>query len=180
MYEAWVYLSGYINGKKIRIWSSANLRALHENPLHSQRLVFCVQCLNSELRNPCSLKRQLLQIIFQIFMLNLLLCSKGSLVLAICGKVLWKEQQLSCWILSLTALSDADVGHHNPQPLHHLTSFCGDYLNKESTAITQEAWRTLNTITSKFLPELTNKHFQNLQKPLWKGWMLILKKVRLG
>ena len=88
MDEAWVHLSGYINGQNVRIWIAANLHALHKNPLHSQTLVFCVQGLNNELRNPCSLKIQLLQKIFQIFTLNLLLCSKGSLVSAICGKAI--------------------------------------------------------------------------------------------
>ena len=77
MDEAWVHLSGYINGQNIRTWSAGNLRALHENPLYSQILVFCVQCINNELRNTCSLKRQLMPKIFQILTLDSLLCSKG-------------------------------------------------------------------------------------------------------
>jgi hypothetical protein len=91
--------------------------------------------------------------------------------------ILWKEQELSCWIYSLTALSDVVFGHHDPQTLHHLTFFCGDFLKKESTAITQEKWRTLNTTLSKLLPELTDRLFEKLPKPLCTGCMLILKKV---
>jgi len=32
---------------------------------------------------------------------------------------------------------------HDPQTLCNLTSFFGDFLKKESTAATQEVWRTL-------------------------------------
>jgi hypothetical protein len=62
-----------------------------------------------------------------------------------------------------------DFVHHDPQTLHHLNSFCADFLKKESTAITEEAWRTLNTTLSKLLPELATKLFEKLQKPLGKG-----------
>ena len=86
---------------------------------------------------------------------------------------LWKVKQLSCWISSLTALAEVDFGHHDPQTLHHLTSFCENFLKKKSTAITQETWRTENTTLSRLLPELTNKLFEKFQKPLWKGWMII-------
>jgi hypothetical protein len=65
--------------------------------------------------------------------------------------ILRKEHKLFSWISSLTALSGVVFGHHDPQTLHHLTSFCGDFLKKESTAITQEPWRTLNTTLSKLL-----------------------------
>jgi hypothetical protein len=36
--EAWFNLSGYINTQNSRLWSSENSYAVHENPLHEQKL----------------------------------------------------------------------------------------------------------------------------------------------
>jgi hypothetical protein len=40
------------------------------------------------------------------------------------------------------ALSDVGFGYHDSEPLCQLTSLCGDFIKKEFTAITQDAWRT--------------------------------------
>ena len=37
-----------------------------------------------------------------------------------------------------------EFGYHDPQTLCQLTYLCGDFLNKESTAIIQDTWRTSN------------------------------------
>jgi hypothetical protein len=55
-------------------------------------------------------------------------------------------------------------GHHDILILRHLTPFCEDFLKKESTAITQEAWRTLNVTLNRLLLALTNKLLEKLQK----------------
>ncbi|KAL4084269.1 hypothetical protein QTP88_028094 [Uroleucon formosanum] len=40
--EAWFHLSGYVNSQNSRIWSTQNPHALHETPLHSQKIgVWC-------------------------------------------------------------------------------------------------------------------------------------------
>jgi hypothetical protein len=62
------------------------------------------------------------------------------------------------------ALSGVDSGHHNHQTSGNLTSSCEDFLNKESTTITQEVWRNLNIKMSKTLHALNNKLLKNLQK----------------
>jgi biotin-(acetyl-CoA carboxylase) ligase len=74
------------------------------------------------------------------------------------------------------ALSGVDSGHHNHQTSGNLTSSCGDFLNKESTSITQEAWRNLNM--SKTLHALNKKFLKNLQKYQREWKMLLLKKWR--
>jgi hypothetical protein len=50
------------------------------------------------------------------------------------------RKQLFCTTSSVIALSAVAFGHHDSQTLRHLTAFCGDFLNKESTAIIQGAW----------------------------------------
>jgi len=40
------------------------------------------------------------------------------------------------------------LGHHDCQTLTYLTSMYGDFLKKESTAITKETWRTVNITQS--------------------------------
>jgi len=34
----WFHLSGYVNSQNSRIWASANLNAIHEEPLHSEKI----------------------------------------------------------------------------------------------------------------------------------------------
>jgi len=36
--EAWLHFSGYVNTQKTQLWSSENPHALHEKPLHDQKL----------------------------------------------------------------------------------------------------------------------------------------------
>jgi len=36
--EAWLHLLGYVNTQNTRLWSSENPHALHEKPLHNQKL----------------------------------------------------------------------------------------------------------------------------------------------
>jgi hypothetical protein len=36
--EAWFHLSGYVNTQNSRLWSSENPYAVHEKPLHGQKL----------------------------------------------------------------------------------------------------------------------------------------------
>ena len=55
-----------------------------------------------------------------------------------------KQQQLSCRAFSVIVLFVMAFGPHDPQTVRHLTSFCVDFLRIESTAITQETWRTVN------------------------------------
>ena len=47
--------------------------------------------------------------------------------------------------------------------------FLWSFLEKEPTAITQEASRNLNIEMSRLLPALTKKLFEGLQKTRWKG-----------
>ena len=55
---------------------------------------------------------------------------------------------------------------------------CADFLKKECTAITQDAWRTFNTILKRLLPALSKQLFDKLQqKNAVKGWMLVFKGV---
>ena len=42
----------------------------------------------------------------------------------------------------MIALSAVDFGHDGLQTLGHMTCFFGDCLQNESSALTQEAWRT--------------------------------------
>jgi hypothetical protein len=58
--------------------------------------------------------------------------------------ILRKQQQLSCRAFTVIALLVMAFGPHDPQTLRHLTSFCVDFLKKESTVTTQEAWITIN------------------------------------
>ena len=53
--------------------------------------------------------------------------------------------------------------HHDRQALRHLTSFCGDFLKKEYTATTQEAWKTSNITMKGLLLAMINKIFFKLQ-----------------
>ena len=40
--EAWFHLSGYVNSQNSRIWGSENPNAIHEEPLHSEKIgVWC-------------------------------------------------------------------------------------------------------------------------------------------
>jgi hypothetical protein len=40
--EVWFHLSDHVNSQNTRLWASENLHAMHEEPLHSQKVgVFC-------------------------------------------------------------------------------------------------------------------------------------------
>lgn len=56
--------------------------------------------------------------------------------------------------------------HHYPQTSCHLNPFCGNFLKKESTAITQESWKTLKIILNSMLLALINKFFERWQETL--------------
>jgi len=57
-----------------------------------------------------------------------------------------------------------DFGYYDPQTLCQLTYLCVDFLNKESTAIIQDTWRTLNITQNGLLPTLTNILFERVQE----------------
>jgi len=57
-----------------------------------------------------------------------------------------------------------DFGCYDPQTLFQLTYLCGDFLNKESTAIIQDTWRTLTITQNGLLRTLTNKLFERVQE----------------
>jgi hypothetical protein len=67
------------------------------------------------------------------------------------------------------------LGQQNPQTSHQLTFLYGDFLQKQSIAITQEAWSTLNTTVNRLLLPMTNMLFKELQGGLWKGRMPVFK-----
>jgi len=64
------------------------------------------------------------------------------------------------------ALLSVAFVHYDPQTFRYLTSVCGDFLQKEPTATTQEAWNILSFILNHCWPALTNKLFEKLQKTL--------------
>ena len=70
-----------------------------------------------------------------------------------------RKQQLSCRAFTVIALLVMAFGPHDPQTLRHLTSFCVDFLKKESTVTTQEAWITINLTLKqgKFAKKKTKK-----------------------
>ena len=124
--------------------------------------------LKRNLRDLCSLKTHLLRKIVQIFWPNSLLCWKRIKNIAGFNRaqrppVVRKQKQLSCRN-SVIVLSAVDFGYHDPQTLCHLTSLCGDFLNKESTAIIQDTWKTLKITQKRLLPALTNKLFEKVQE----------------
>jgi hypothetical protein len=86
-----------------------------------------------------------------------------------------RKQQLSCGTSSVITM---DFGHLDHQTSCHLASFCGDFLKKESKAITQEVWMTLDITMNRLLPALANMLFENLpkkKKHCEKGGCLSLK-----
>jgi hypothetical protein len=60
-------------------------------------------------------------------------------------------------------------GHHDLQTLFHLISLCWDFLKKESTAITQEACKTLNLTLKSLLLALTKTFLKICKKHSGKG-----------
>jgi hypothetical protein len=106
-----------------------------------QRLVFGVQCLENGLWDRSSLKRELLQKLPKSFdSITLLQENKQDWWFQLGGAIiLLKQQQLSCRMSLVFALLNVAFGHRDPQTLHLLTSVCGDFLQKEPTATTQEA-----------------------------------------
>jgi hypothetical protein len=165
-YKAWFCLGGYMNGWKSRILSAENKNALHGNPPAFIK-DWCFAC--SVWKMKC-----------------------GTLALwrdNYCGKLSksfdsihwsprrgWTEMLVSArwgWLPIVRKndcfLSGLAFGHHNPQTSCHLTSFYGDFLKKEFTAITQEAWRTLNITVNRLVLVMTNELFKKLQNTLWKA-----------
>jgi len=66
-------------------------------------------------------------------------------------------------------LSGIPFGHNHPQTLRHLTSFCKNFLKKQSTATMQVAQITLNITLNRLLVAMTQKLFEKLQEALQKG-----------
>jgi hypothetical protein len=59
-----------------------------------------------------------------------------------------------------------------PPQSQHLTPpelFSWTFSKNESSAITPQSSRNLNTKMSKVLPALTSKFFEDLQETIWKG-----------
>jgi hypothetical protein len=71
--------------------------------------------------------------------------------------------------LSWDYFSNHNIGYGFDHESPNLTSFCGGFVNEQSTVITQEGWRTQNMTTSRLLMSLTNTLFGKLQETLWKG-----------
>ena len=144
-----------------------------------QRL-FDAQYLEIELWDTCSLKRQLLQIVWNFFHFHSsLLCWKRINGIAGFSKTgrppILPKQQLSCRISFVVALSDVGFGYHDSQTLCHLTSFCGDFLKKEFTPITQDAWRTSTWHWAGLC-----RHWRSLRevaRKLCRARVLVFKKV---
>jgi hypothetical protein len=67
---------------------------------------------------------------------------------------------------SVMALRCVRFWHHHPKTSCHLTPFCGNFLKKESTAITQESWKILKIILKSLLLALINKFFEMWQETL--------------
>jgi hypothetical protein len=72
-----------------------------------------------------------------------------------------RKQQLFCRTSCVVALSGVAFSHHDRQTLRHLTSFCDDYLYKESRAIIEGAWRKLkrkieHTVAGETLRKVAN------------------------
>lgn len=91
-----------------------------------------------------------------------------------------EENEWDCWLqldgaithtvkitmaLSWDFFSNHNIGHGFGHESPDLTSFCGDFLNEQSTVIIQEGWRTPNMTPSGMLMAL----FEKLQETLWKG-----------
>jgi hypothetical protein len=50
--EAWFHLSGYVNTQNTRLWSFENPYAVHEKPLHDQKLGVCVAISRQRIVGP--------------------------------------------------------------------------------------------------------------------------------
>jgi hypothetical protein len=69
----------------------------------------------------------------------------------------WKNNnRFPVRLLRLSHLSGELFGHQYPQTLSHLTSFCGYFLNERSTAINQQAWRSLRITFRRLIFYKTN------------------------
>lgn len=104
--------------------------------------------------------------------------------------LLERKNESECWfqqhgmpahMAKTTALSQDFHDHIYGHELWLLLSpdyFLWGFLNKESTAIIQESWRTLNTTMNWLLLALTNKLSKKLQKAVSKEQMLVFTKGR--
>jgi len=143
-----------------------------------QRLVFGVQDLEDELRDHCSLKRQLLRKIIKILWLNSLFCRKIAGFDKLGRMPIKRTEHLSyTYTPSVMALRGVRFWHHHPQTSCYLTPFCGNFLKKESTATTQESWKILMIIPNSLLLALTKKFFERWQEALRKWRMFAFEKV---
>jgi hypothetical protein len=154
-----------------------------------QRLAFAGQCLENKLRDHCSLKRQLLWEIIQIFWLNSLLCWKrmnrtagfskmGSLPLLQTDRqtdTQTNKQKLSSRTSVVVTLSGTDFGHHNPQTLYHPTSFFGYFLRVYRN--NPRRLENLKHNTERAVAVTSQKTLWKVAKTLWIGSMLVFKKV---
>jgi len=135
-------LSGDIDNQNNRIWSAEKLHALHSCPLHLIKIGDWSTVSQKQIMGP----------LFKYF--HSVYCWKR--INGIAGfsnlrwpPILWKQQQPSCGTSSVITLSGMVFGLHDPQTLCNLTSFCEDFLKKDSTAATKEAWRTLNVTLNR-------------------------------
>jgi hypothetical protein len=104
---------------------------------------FDAQYLEIDLKHSCSLKKQLLRIVSKFFgSHSSLQCSKrinGIVGFSKTGPPpMLPKQQPSYRIYFVVALSDMGFGQYDSQTLCQMTSVCGDFLNKEFTAINQD------------------------------------------
>jgi hypothetical protein len=72
------------------------------------------------------------------------------------------KPQLTCRTSPVITLSGVPCGHNHPQTLCHLTSFCENFLKKQSTATKQIAQITLNITLNGLLVAITKKLFEKL------------------
>jgi len=63
---------------------------------------------------------------------------------------------------SVIAIRGLRFWHHHPQTACHLTSFCGNFLKKESTAISQKSWKILKDNTEQFVAGTGQQILRNL------------------
>jgi len=143
-----------------------------------QKIVWCAVSWNRGVERFS--KKQLLRVVSNFCdSYSSLLCWKGINGIAGCSKTgrppILPKQQLSCRTSFVMALSDVGFGYDDSQTLCQLTSFCGDFLKKEFTAITQDAWRTSTWHWTGLC-----RHWRNLReiaRKLCRARMLVFKKV---
>lgn len=138
--------------------------------IHSVKIGFCAQCLESELSECCSPEDKIH-------------CSA-------------EQNEWNCWLqqdgaityavkttraLSWDFFSNHDIGHgfgHESPNLMLPHFILWVFLNGQSAVITQEGCRTPNMTPSRLLMALTNTLFEKLQETPWKGDCLSSRRWR--